>query len=363
MFAEKHQDLSYLEQEFRRSLKYYRSLLRWGVDKVFCDAGLITEGLFNDVRQYLDKNNVDQAGATLVDLDSRLREMEQSYPQVKNDLLVSIKDLICSLENTLSQNLIITSSDSDYSLSFDEMLKDLECARVSLQNDDWEHAKLLADRVFKDYLDIRQEELINDQYTSLEEVELAEVQQKIRTAFQSGLACRLLPSDDLDNMFQMAEARSIATLRIGVFASEVVISKLFTELSKKIIAFEDVNSSDQGYAALLRIPVSRTMTIYIVGIPVMQCHNIAQIRNLASQYSMLFLEAGQAADVDIKSHELLLACIERLPAECINIVGKTSTENALNQLASMESLNLEELNLGFVVDRIHETVNKSLIYR
>ena len=363
MFAEKHQDLSYLEQEFRKSLKHYRSLLRWGVDKVFCDAGLITESLFNDVRQYLDKNHVDEAGAALVDLDSRLREMEQNYPQTKNDLLISVKAFICTLENTLNQNLNVTSSDIGYSLSRDQMLKDLECARVSLQNDDWEHAKLLTDRVFKSYIDIRQEELLSDQYASLEEAELAEVQQKLRAVFQSELACKLLPANDLDNIFQMAEARSIATLRIGVFASEATIANLFTELSKKTIAFENTNDSDQGYAALLRIPVSRTMTIYIVGIPVSQRHNITQIRYLASQYSMLFLEGEQVVDVEVKSHELLLACIDRLPSVCVNVVGKTSGENALNQLGSTGSSNLEKLDLEFVVDRIDKTVNKALIYR
>jgi len=362
MFAEKHQDSGFLEQEFRRSLKQYRSLLRWGIDKVFSDTGAKIEALFGEVQQCLDKNNVTQAGSVLEELSSHLREMEQKYPEKKNKIIAYVNESICSLENTLNKNLNIVFSGDGEGVR-ENMLRELECARVALQNDDWEEAKRVSGLVFKNYIEIRQKKLFGDQYSSLDDGELVDVQQKLQNAFESGVACRLLPASDLDNMFQMAEARNIVTLRIGVFGSEAAITTLFSDISQKQIKFDNTSGGLSGQAAIMRISVGRTMTIYMVGIPCSGQQSVSQVRHLTNGYSSVFLDAGHLLADDEKMHELILSCTEQLPVECVNFVDAATGENALYRVEAMQNILVSALDMQQVVERIHKTVDKALIYR
>ena len=358
MFAEKHQDSNYVEQEFRRSLKYYRSLLRWGIDKVFYDANVKIEALFDEARLCLQKDGIEQAGAALEQLDARLLEMEKNYPQIKNNLLSSIKSSIDFLEHSLAASAKYTSV--GYDKFRDEALKNLECARAALQNEDWEQAKRVADSVYAEILTAQQSTLLAGDYALLDGGEVEEVGQKVGSAFEAGLACRLVSEIDLDKMFQMAETRGVVTLRIGVFASKASIERLFTDLAKKEIEF---SASPEGFAALLRIPVNREMTIYVVGAPVEERKNSAQFQRVAGQYSMLFMSAGQIFEEGVRSHELLLSCADKLAPECVNLFGDVLGEDNLNRLVGMGVSYPSDIAPDCFVSRVLETIDKAFIYR
>ena len=353
MFAEKHHDLSNLEQEFRRLLKHYRSLLRWGVDKVFNDARTLTDGLFIELRQYIDSKNTSQAKVALDELLNRLHDMEQNFTTAKEELVVSARKSINFLESIFSGNASVVNNN--------ELQAGLERARIKLEQNEWQQANLICQQLFLQYKQAHRQALLNDKFSLLSDEEYEEVKQKLVAAFDSELACKLISLDDLDKMYQLAQTTNTATLRIGFFASVENITKLFAGLSQKHIAFEGERAGQS--CALLRLPVKRGMTIYLVGVPSDQLQNSNQLYRLASEYSMVFFDGGELERIAINVEEILKSCTKHLLMESVAISKPVVSNGDFIRNGVVSELCIDSLDKPNVVKKVYDSIDSAYIYR
>jgi len=366
MFAEKHQDLGYLEHEFRNSLKQYRSHVRWGIDKVYKVSGKTTEELFTEIRQWLDEENISQAAASMDILLQRLRDMEQNYPAAKANLLNEIGESITFLESVLKQNMAVVAGD-DVSLDFKSILtQDLEKSRVALQNEDWQEAQQLVSRILEKYLDARQASIKKHSTNVLQAPVLEEAKQKLDVLKDRGGMCKLLPVNDLESIYQMAASRNISTVRIGVIASIPCIEKLFSELSGKTIQFDSEKQSAENQGVVLRVSVSRDLTIYFTGLAVNDESDFEGLRNYLSQCSMLFLSFESNQIIKKNIERLALMSLEQISSHLVTVLGENTETLAESKLASFRNINnicLDGFNNNEFIAWINNMLDASPVFR
>ena len=123
-----------LEATFRKHVKQYRALLRWGVDKVFQDTRV--DILFTDAQRLIDSGESEKAEIVLDELKEHIASLESQYPSQKGEIEKELYSRIEQLERIIEKSHNI---EQDYTYHF---LQTLEIARVAMQNDDWAEAKV-----------------------------------------------------------------------------------------------------------------------------------------------------------------------------------------------------------------------------
>jgi len=275
MDAESSIKSSKLEITFRKHVKQYRALLRWGVDKVFHDSRI--DALFHDVKQSLDTGNARDATTLLADLKKEIDSLETQYPIQKNEIEKKLYARIEQLETIIGKKLNIDLDDiQDY-------FKMLEIARVALQNDDWAEAKNKIERVENNVLDFG---------TTEDTSSLGPIAESLRTAREKTMIGRLLNPHDLKKTFDTLDQSNIENIRIGFIAAPETINTELAHFSKRPITIK--KSSTQ--VLLLRMSISRDLSIYLIGIPIHADYQISQLDHIVPHLSSAFINMQNIED-------------------------------------------------------------------
>lgn len=352
---------SSLEKVFREQVKQYRALLRWGVDKVF--EGNKIDNLFHDVKSLLDAKENDKASNLLSELKSEINKIEDQYPvqktEIENKLLAKIQQLETLIEKTtnidLKQNhdffktleiARVAMQNDDWpeaqtkiesvEVQVNKFQAELKAAEEKAAQEKAEKEKAAKEKAEKERIEkekiaaekkqIAEEKRLAEEKQKQEaeaqrieiekqqtakEKELAEKQLADASARQSSLgpvANKLLSTEKhstigklvdikgLQQTFQMLDMGNTKNLRIGFIADAKIIDTNISSYSKKAL---HIGGSDKNIP-LIRLAISRELTIYLVGLPFDSGFEIHPLKNIATQFSALFIDTQDIAQNDIE---------------------------------------------------------------
>jgi len=297
-------NIASLENDFRQFVKQHRALLRWGVDKVF-DPSEIKNLLLN-TRRLLDSKELKEAQDLLSTLRKKLNVLEQEYPAKKSETENLLRVDIFRLET----DIMLAHADDDVEIeTVHDLLKTLEIARVAMQNEDWPEARARIDEVGHSLLiivdekksnisvepnsedaskksvqvstaektletepeskevDLSQESSEIVQETTPKNVSIinefsSELIDKLVSTAQKSVQAKMVSVQELIKTFQMLNKSQVTTYIVGFVTDSKNIENTLWPYSRT-----PLTSTSGKPLTLLRLPLSRTNTVYVIGIP------------------------------------------------------------------------------------------------
>ncbi len=312
-----------LKATFRKHVKQYRALLRWGVDKVFQDSSI--EVLLFDVKRHIDNDENQQAEALLHELKAQINLLEAQYPDQKSEIEKELYSRIKQLETVIDDTPNIDQN------NVHQHLQTLEIARVAIQNDDWLEAKSKISLVETQVLvsNISNDLTQNHSASEIEPVhetedkpgpklaanpklkteaaptrskskptptpklnQLGAIAASLHASTAKSMIGRLLKEKDLQKTFHTLDQTHADNLRIGFIATPEIINTQLAEFAKNKVSLQNNDSQ----FLLLRLPLSRELTVYLIGIPASESTDFSSLNNIIPQLSACFVNTSNLND-------------------------------------------------------------------
>jgi len=417
-----------LEKLFRKHVKQYRALLRWGVDKVFQETRI--DMLFTDTKQHIDNGNDEKAIALLEELKTQINSLETQYPDQKNEIKKDLYARIDQLETVIGKSHNIDQN------SAHKHLQTLEISRVAIQNDDWLEAKRKINLVENEVLTtvISEDLVINETasnenaiiekanqarkqvtadnksevatvsnkpepssttppvppevpqtqsdteasrsvktaeleqvqnqqesstasqidpekntLTSIKGTPLGPVAQSLYAAQHKTMIGKLLKEQDLQKTLHTLDKSTVDNLRIGFIACPGIINTQLSVFSKRPLSLKETGTQ----ILLLRLSISRALSIYLIGIPANISTDFSKLNELMPELSACFVNTH---NLSLKCGNLLAEKLAQCSPEKEKLFIKlqesdANEENTLKQnMNDIEFTKLENAESDFIED-------------
>jgi len=301
------------ETRFRETVMEFRGLLRWGEDRAFRQTVNSVNQLISDVRDNIDGNRQAEAAEKLKLLKNNMRHIILSFPNAKQISLNETNQFIDTLNASILADLELGSDESGIRISIDQLLHDLEKARIAVANEDFQLGKDIVQSIAQTYIFCRQRILQASVKKTLEQPLLEQAISKIQSMERSGGRCKKLDLHELEVLLDRGAVSGIDSIRILVLGSQEKLASLFSTLSRQPL--EKLILDDESNVLLLRISVSRNFNIYIVGATTDS--EVSTCRSLITQSSAL-INLFTKKDVSIdKIRELIVMSYEQKSTDYI----------------------------------------------
>ncbi|MDH3326032.1 MAG: hypothetical protein OEM38_04860, partial [Gammaproteobacteria bacterium] len=126
-------------------------------------------------------------------------------------------------------------------------------------------------------------------------IDLNPIAQSLITTANKSIIGKSVSIQGLQKIFQSLNQSDFNTLRIGLVASPQIINTELSCLSRMTLIIEETGTE----LVLLRLPISRELTIYLVGIPLNSSLKGDQLEYITSQLSSVFINTTDSSDNDI----------------------------------------------------------------
>lgn len=328
-------ELSMLENEYKASIRDYRSLIRQGLDQALETPGDIAQELLSKTRSHLDKSSAGDARYTLNKLASHLNTMRQSFPQAKAHIRGDLKSMITFMNSVIHHP---SHAGRPHAGLDQEISTSMEKARFALQSDDWSKAKSHIKQLVDLYLDKQQERFVKENRRESH----PEAANTLKQFSEKGASCRSIRLKDIEKLFQLSSQRNSSAIGVGICASESTINDLFSALSKSPFELTQTQNKGEAAAAVLRISIDRQNTLFFVGIPINASMDMISARTVIRFFDTALLDLESTSLTRAATDKLLISCLENVSKEKIFVTRGNGESNSdflqksLNSLPSYE---------------------------
>lgn len=314
-----HSELSALEKAYRDSVKNYRLLVRQGLDETLDAPADIARDLLSRTRILLDEKSLPGAKDTLARLTSHLATMKASFPTARHHLQSDQLSLIEFAEDLALP--LLQNSGNGAGSSDQEISRNLEKARFSLQNEDWTQSRKFLYQAINRHLNKVQRRLDRKPLNNHGNHAAPDFLRALDALGTSSPACRTMPLENMAKLLQLSGQRGSNTFSQGIIASHATIGRLFSELSGSTIAL----ASHEHDIAVLRLVIDRSNTFYILGIPSSPNTDIGSMGPLLEKLSSLHLEFDNTHYNKTMLEKLVINILSHISAGRVSSSGDSLT--------------------------------------